>query len=121
MRLSELGEHGLLADSVALASGMGHDFSRMHPIRLRGARTHKLPGVSLDLPPGQQARGPVLVPAGAWVLGQLPGGFVFDVEKWAHEIDVPEVDIAKVDRDLFGVGGPGSELAHIIGHENIHL
>src|SRR5436305_13023094 len=25
----------------------------MHPIRLRGARTHNLQGVSLDLPPGQ--------------------------------------------------------------------
>ena len=36
-----------------------------------------------------------------------------------HEIDVTEVDIAKVDRDLLGVGGPGSQLAHVIGHVNL--
>ena len=38
-----------------------------------------------------------------------------------HEIDVTEVDIAKVDRDLLGVGGPGSQLAHIISHESTHF
>ena len=36
---------------------------------------------------------PVLVPAGRWLLGSRPGGFVFDVEKWAHEVDVPEFEI----------------------------
>ena len=34
-----------------------------------------------------------------------------------HEIDLTEVDIAKIDRDLLGIGGPGSQLAHIIGHQ----
>ena len=39
-----------------------------------------------------------------------------------HEIDVTEVDIAKVDRDLLGIGGLKSLLAHIVGpkyHSNI--
>jgi hypothetical protein len=35
-----------------------------------------------------------------------------------HEIDVTEVDIAKVDRDLLSVGGLGSQLAHISSHES---
>src|SRR5260370_42537478 len=38
-----------------------------------------------------------------------------------HEIDVAEVDIAKVARDLLGVGGLGSQSAHIIRHEITHL
>src|SRR5687767_2621051 len=46
--------------------------------------------LKLALPVGVQARDAVLVPAGRWLLGSSPGGFVFDVEKWAHEIDVPE-------------------------------
>jgi gamma-glutamyl hercynylcysteine S-oxide synthase len=49
--------------------------------------------LAIDLPPGLQPREPVLVPAGSWVLGQSPGGFVFEAEKWAHEIDVPEFEI----------------------------
>ena len=32
-----------------------------------------------------------------------------------HEIDVTEIDIAKVDRDLLGIGSPGSQFAYIIG------
>lgn len=52
-------------------------------------------GVSLplELPMGMQARDAILVPAGAWLLGAQPGGFVFDVEKWAHEVEVPEFEI----------------------------
>src|SRR3984893_7161306 len=38
-----------------------------------------------------------------------------------HEIDVTEVDIAKIDRDLLSVGGLGSQLAHIIRHEITRL
>ena len=49
--------------------------------------------LKLALPVGVQARDPVLVPAGRWLLGSSPGGFVFDVEKWAHEVDVPEFEI----------------------------
>jgi hypothetical protein len=37
-----------------------------------------------------------------------------------HEIDVTEIDMAKVDRDLLGVGGPGSQFAHIVGQDNLH-
>ena len=47
----------------------------------------------VELPMGVQARDPLLVPATRWLLGASPGGFVFDVEKWAHEVDVPEFEI----------------------------
>src|SRR6185369_9128534 len=56
------------------------------------AQTLGLP-LKLALPVGMQARDPVLVPAGHWQLGSPPGGFVFDVEKWAHDIAVPEFEI----------------------------
>jgi iron(II)-dependent oxidoreductase len=49
--------------------------------------------VRLDLPPGVQPREPLRIPAGRWALGSPPGGFVFDVEKWAHDVDVPEFEI----------------------------
>ncbi|MES2635221.1 MAG: SUMF1/EgtB/PvdO family nonheme iron enzyme [Pseudomonadota bacterium] len=49
--------------------------------------------IQLALPVGVQSREPLLVPAQRWALGAKPGGFVFDVEKWAHEIDVPEFEI----------------------------
>ncbi len=38
-------------------------------------------------------RAPLLFPATRWSLGTLPGGFVFEAEKWAHEIRVPEFEI----------------------------
>jgi ergothioneine biosynthesis protein EgtB len=38
-------------------------------------------------------REPLLFPATRWPLGSPPGGFVFDNEKWAHEVAVPEFDI----------------------------
>lgn len=47
----------------------------------------------LELPPGMQGRDAILVPARTWALGARPGGFVFDVEKWAHEVDVPQFEI----------------------------
>jgi iron(II)-dependent oxidoreductase len=52
-------------------------------------------GVSLKLalPAAAPAREPVLVPAGRWSLGLAPGGFVFDLEKWAHEVAVPEFEV----------------------------
>ena len=34
-----------------------------------------------------------LVPATRWPLGSVPGGFVFDNEKWAHDVAVPEFEI----------------------------
>jgi iron(II)-dependent oxidoreductase len=56
------------------------------------AQTLGLP-LKLALPVGIQPRDAVLVPAGCWLLGSPPGGFVFDVEKWAHEVEVPEFEI----------------------------
>ncbi|HXD42475.1 MAG TPA: SUMF1/EgtB/PvdO family nonheme iron enzyme [Ramlibacter sp.] len=56
------------------------------------AQTLGLP-LKLALPVGMQGRDPVLVPAGHWQLGSPTGGFVFDVEKWAHDIAVPEFEI----------------------------
>ena len=38
-------------------------------------------------------RPPLLFPATRWVLGSERGGFVFDNEKWAHEVLVPEFEI----------------------------
>ena len=38
-------------------------------------------------------REPLGVPATRWQLGSTPGGFVFDNEKWAHDVAVPEFEI----------------------------
>ncbi len=38
-------------------------------------------------------RAPLAFGATRWWLGATPGGFVFDNEKWAHEIDLPEFEI----------------------------
>ena len=52
-------------------------------------------GLHLPLvaPPAVPAREPLALPATRWRLGAEPGGFVFDVEQWAHEVDVPEFEI----------------------------
>jgi len=39
------------------------------------------------------AREPLLFPATRWPLGSRSGGFVFDNEKWAHEVAIPEFEI----------------------------
>jgi ergothioneine biosynthesis protein EgtB len=56
------------------------------------AQTLGLP-LTLELPPASRQREAVLVPAGRWQLGAAAGGFVFDLEKWAHEVEVPEFEI----------------------------
>src|SRR6185312_7462683 len=33
-----------------------------------------------------------------------------------HEVDMAEVHVAKVDRDLLAVGGPGSQVLHVAHH-----
>jgi gamma-glutamyl hercynylcysteine S-oxide synthase len=38
-------------------------------------------------------REPLLFPATRWPLGAEPGGFVFDNEKWAHDVAIPEFEI----------------------------
>lgn len=52
-------------------------------------------GVTLPLAPpqGLTARPPLVLPAMRWLLGSVPGGFVFDNEKWAHEVALPEFEI----------------------------
>ena len=41
----------------------------------------------------QAPREPLLFPASHVDLGSTPGGFVFDNEKWAHDVSVPEFEI----------------------------
>ena len=52
-------------------------------------------GVALPLaaPPAAVVREPLHLPASTWLLGMPDEGFVFDVEKWAHEVPVPEFEI----------------------------
>ncbi|TFZ03129.1 ergothioneine biosynthesis protein EgtB [Ramlibacter henchirensis] len=52
-------------------------------------------GLSLPFaaPPAAVQREPLALPASRWRLGAEPGGFVFDVEQWAHDVDVPEFEI----------------------------
>nr|WP_298829350.1 selenoneine synthase SenA [uncultured Piscinibacter sp.] len=47
----------------------------------------------LGAPAAVNARDALLFPATRWTLGCEPGGFVFDNEKWVHEVDVPEFEI----------------------------
>ncbi|CAA9400247.1 MAG: Serine/threonine kinase, partial [uncultured Ramlibacter sp.] len=47
----------------------------------------------LSLPAPSAPREPLQLPACRWMLGSPPGGFAFDVERWAHEVDVPEFEI----------------------------
>lgn len=56
------------------------------------AQTVGLP-LKLALPGGVRPREAMLVPGGHWQLGSPTGGFVFDLEKWAHDVDVPEFEI----------------------------
>jgi len=49
--------------------------------------------LQLQAPAGLQPREPLRVPMTRWELGSAPGGFVFDNEKWAHEVEVPEFEI----------------------------
>ncbi|WP_332814477.1 SUMF1/EgtB/PvdO family nonheme iron enzyme [Ramlibacter sp.] len=62
-------------------------------------------GLALPLQPpaAAAAREPLLLPACRWQLGSEPGGFAFDVEQGAHEVDVPafEIDAQPVDWSQF--------------------
>ena len=58
-------------------------------LQLPLAGAQGLVGEILSLPP----RPALLFPATLWQLGSPPGGFVFDNEKWAHEVAVPEFEI----------------------------
>ncbi|MGH8820054.1 MAG: SUMF1/EgtB/PvdO family nonheme iron enzyme, partial [Rhodoferax sp.] len=50
-------------------------------------------GLPIDALGGLPVREPLLVPATRWMLGSPDGGFVFDNEKTAHEVAVPEFEI----------------------------
>jgi iron(II)-dependent oxidoreductase len=60
------------------------------------AQTLGLP-LKLALPGGVAPREPLRVPATRWTLGARPdaqpSGFVWDQDKWAHPVDVPEFEI----------------------------
>ena len=43
--------------------------------------------------PTRPAQAPLLFPATRWMLGSARGGLVFDAEKWAHEVELPEFEI----------------------------
>ena len=47
----------------------------------------------IDALGGLPVREPLLVPSTRWMLGSAPEGFVFDNEKMAHEVPVPEFEI----------------------------
>lgn len=56
------------------------------------AQTLGIP-LALEAPLIAGLREPLGVPATRWQLGSVPGGFVFDNEKWAHTVAVPEFEI----------------------------
>ncbi|MCJ0764088.1 selenoneine synthase SenA [Variovorax terrae] len=56
------------------------------------AQTLGLP-LPLGLPGAVAPREPLPMPATRWLLGSPAGGFVFDNEKWTHEVAVPEFEI----------------------------
>ncbi len=47
----------------------------------------------LPAPAALNVREPLYFPATHWTLGCEPGGFVFDNEKWVHEVALPEFEI----------------------------
>lgn len=47
----------------------------------------------LPAPSAINVRDPLVFPATKWALGCEPGGFVFDNEKWVHEVALPEFEI----------------------------
>jgi ergothioneine biosynthesis protein EgtB len=103
-----------LADTMDLAlellEGAGDDDASLYVFRLAllhedlqgeafaelaqalGARVAAGSGLLADIATAAP-REPLLFPATRWPLGATPGGFVFDNEKWAHEVAVPEFDI----------------------------
>nr|WP_315234377.1 SUMF1/EgtB/PvdO family nonheme iron enzyme [uncultured Albidiferax sp.] len=56
------------------------------------AQIHGIP-LHLPLPGSMQLRPPLSLPACEWQLGSERGGFVFDNEKWAHPVAVPDFEV----------------------------
>lgn len=59
----------------------------------RAAQTLGIDAAALRLPQGGAGRPPLVLPATHHAFGSPPGGFVFDNEKWAHDVAVPEFEI----------------------------
>jgi formylglycine-generating enzyme required for sulfatase activity len=74
-RLALLREDALVERFAIQAQTAGIDTGLLAPLAARAARA------------------PLLFPATRWLLGKTPGGFVFDNEKWAHEVALPEFEI----------------------------
>ncbi len=49
--------------------------------------------LQVDLPGVRRPRAAIGLPATQWTLGATPGGFVFDAEKWLHDVALPEFEI----------------------------
>jgi len=74
-RLALCHEDRRVEDFAMLSQALGLDTGLMPPLE------------------GRSARAPLWFPATRHVLGARPGGFVFDDEKWAHEVALPEFEI----------------------------
>jgi gamma-glutamyl hercynylcysteine S-oxide synthase len=57
------------------------------------AQTRGLDTGLLAAMPVRAPRAALLFPATRWSLGSAPGGLVFDNEKWAHEVALPEFEV----------------------------
>jgi iron(II)-dependent oxidoreductase len=49
--------------------------------------------LAVQLPAARRPLAPIGLPATRWTLGATPGGFVFDAEKWLHDVQLPEFEI----------------------------
>ena len=95
-----------LETTLELLGGAGDDDDALYFYRLtllredelveRYAELAQTEGVDTGLlapMPARPAQAALLFPATRWSLGQSPGGLVFDNEKWAHEVALPEFEI----------------------------
>jgi iron(II)-dependent oxidoreductase len=74
-RLALLREDSCIEHFATLSQTMGFDTGLLPPLPARGLRP------------------PLLFASTRWLLGCKPGGFVYDREKWAHEVPLPEFEI----------------------------
>ena len=74
-RLALLREDAAIERFAVLAQRQGIDTGLLPPLATRAPRS------------------PLQFPATRWPLGCEPGGLVFDTEKWAHEVALPEFEI----------------------------
>jgi ergothioneine biosynthesis protein EgtB len=92
--------------TLALLDAASDDDAALYPFRLavlheeavveRLAESAHVLGLRVrlfDEPPVHAPRDPLLMPATRWRLGSEPVGFVFDDERWAHDVAVPEFEI----------------------------